>query len=852
MPETLMLSAGKLSIPVQVEHEGRKLALLFRNYAPLREEVKCMRGAEFKPDPPRWLVTDCARNRAQLSILRGEWPFPRTELPLLGQPRRKTLMAHQTPMFQFLRTRRRAILAAEMGTMKTLPTIEVMEEVGGDWYYVAPKKVLDSIKLEFAKWKATIEPEWVSYHMLRKTLERWPKNKKAPRGVVFDECFAAGTLVDTPGGRKAIEKLRVGDTILNAVGADTISGTHRREVFHAVAVSFAGKRIICSPNHPWLTSAGWVAAQDLEPGDTLVSQRAAMLLVRGDFRTQDQTSSHPSPAEVLREILLSEMAHERPGTQDEMPHARGQEEARGEGLTLVPLGQPIRQETTCLVGSTVPSAQVGRDVRQDLPRVENHAPQTFRAWGERSWFDQASTDLAGCSRVDLGAGICFVSGQAHSQLSQVLQDRLSRARAESSYRGGWILPLSEHAETSRREEDGEAMLSRVDRLEVLQPGNPELERFRAEDGKLYFYDLGGTQHPSFSVAGRLVHNSSFLKNGGTGWTEAAQYLADRIREEHGDEAYIILLTGSPAPKDPVDWHSQVEITCPGFLRESTAAHLRRRLAVIDSSAGFPKITGWRMEEVERLERRLRGLVHVVFSKDCQSLPELRVEYVDLKPSPETLRAARIIANTATNAVGALNLIRQLSDGFQYVPGGDVLRAESPKDAAVAARLARNEDVGRVVIYAPYTESVDRCVSLCIEQGWRVLRCDGRGWSISSEQGVMVPVKDPSPYLKQMDRSQDVWTETRFARLALVAHPKSGGFGANFTAARETFYYSCDFDWNSHVQSTKRVHRHGVDPERGACLVYFCHLPTDRYVIANHDTKRNLQAVSLGEIRGVLS
>lgn len=558
MNATWMLQAGGRRLPVEHAREGKKIALVFRNFEPLRNEIKAMRGAEFRTGPNRWVVTDCPRNRIQLALLRGESPpeLERYDVPLDEslQPRRKNLRAHQVRIFRHELTRRGSIVAAEMGTGKTLPTIETMERVGGEWWYVGPKKVLDSVKLEFRKWNAQVEPKWVTYNMLRKEMERLPKNAKAPRGVVFDE-------------------------------------------------------------------------------------------------------------------------------------------------------------------------------------------------------------------------------------------------------------------------------------------------------------------------------SSFLKSPGAVWTGAAQHLADAIREEN--DGYVILLSGQPAPKDPVDWWSQAEIARPGFLREASAERCRQRLINVkeygETADGqkFPLVWEWKMNEVELLSRRLDGLVLVVMAKDCQDLPELQEVRVHLEPTEATLRSARLLANTAASAMQALDKCRQLSDGFQYQDSG-TKRIATPKDGALTDFLAKNEHVGRTMVYGAYRESIDRAVEVTLRAGWHVLRCDGRGWAAFKPAKGMLRCTcagnlckcdgeldwkvvtqrkfDRDEWLLNLDRTQD---PESIAQIAMVGHPKSGGYGLNLTACRQGVAYSLDFDYGSHAQLKKRGHREGMDLAHGFTMFYLCHLPTDAYVLDNHEKKKALQSITLGEVQEVL-
>jgi hypothetical protein len=79
----------------------------------------------------------------------------------------------------------------------------------------------------------------------------------------------------------------------------------------------------------------------------------------------------------------------------------------------------------------------------------------------------------------------------------------------------------------------------VDSVTLLEPGDPELERYREADGFLYFYDLEATQHPSFSVNGVLVHNCQRVST-------AAQNLLLKPFEEPPATTVWIVCTTDPA------------------------------------------------------------------------------------------------------------------------------------------------------------------------------------------------------------------------------------------------------------------------------------------------------------------
>lgn len=183
-------------------------------------------------------------------------------------------------------------------------------------------------------------------------------------------------------------------------------------------------------------------------------------------------------------------------------------------------------------------------------------------------------------------------------------------------------------------------------------------------------------------------------------SKAALQCARASRQEWGNKSYVILMTGTPVPKDPSDWWQQCEIACPGYLKESHIEKFKRRYALIvqaESLAGstFPKLVTWwdnpdkcqicgspkeqhmgfldtghnftpSKNEVLSLATRLKGLVVVQLKKDYSDLPDKMYEVIRLKPTLETIRTAKIINQTEPRAVTKLIKLRELSDGFQYI------------------------------------------------------------------------------------------------------------------------------------------------------------------------------------------
>jgi SNF2 family DNA or RNA helicase len=249
----------------------------------------------------------------------------------------------------------------------------------------------------------------------------------------------------------------------------------------------------------------------------------------------------------------------------------------------------------------------------------------------------------------------------------------------------------------------------------------EFEKWECKIKPVFITYHGLEKHNREWQSGRPVYQfivfdeASRLKSLVAKRTIAAQWLADAVREEWGDNGWVCAMSGSPAPKSPEDWYSLCEIVQPGFIKEGTIHAYKDRLAIIETidngiGASYPKLKTWRddskkcnicgnyadhevhsqvldefnaalagdtidaknyhawvpsIDEVSKLHRRMAGLVQVVFKKDCLSLPAKVYHKIVLKPTKSMLRAANLICDTAPSTIKALTYLRQLSDGFRY-------------------------------------------------------------------------------------------------------------------------------------------------------------------------------------------
>ena len=456
--------------------------------------------------------------------------------------------------------------------------------------------------------------------------------------------------------------------------------------------------------------------------------------------------------------------------------------------------------------------------------------------------------------------------------------------------------------------------------------------------------------------GVVFDECQWIKNPSAQRTQCAQKLADAIRDEYGNDGFVLLMTGTPSPKSPADWWAPCEIAWPGFIKEGSRAAFEKRMGFfrLEETYGqkFDKRVAWKdnpdrcaecgmfeeegnhptasgehiidgsyerhefkpsVNEVSDLYERLKGLVTIFHKKDCIDIPEKVYRVVRCEPSQSLLRVAKAITASAKNVITGLTQIRELSDGFQYrdVEDGyetcpvcsdgtvveyfhiadpnatihdqegldqdfiDNLESRTvtcpkckgtqkvvkykritrnvpcPKDQAVIDLLEENYFQGRIVFFAGFTGSLDRLVKIAHKEGWDTIRVDGRGWRVERLVGKPKKNAEPEVEIIRLDNPLDYWIDSDNERVAFIAHPKSGGVSLtlcpqkNRPGATMACFYSNDYNPATRSQAEDRIHRIGMDDNKGAIIVDLFHLPTDEKVLNILRQNRKLELMSMG-------
>lgn len=390
------------------------------------------------------------------------------------------------------------------------------------------------------------------------------------------------------------------------------------------------------------------------------------------------------------------------------------------------------------------------------------------------------------------------------------------------------------------------------------------------------------------------------------------HLAEAMRVAYGDEAYIVLMSGSPAPKSPLDWYAQCEIACPGYIREGTIFKFEQRLCIMQPNSdntgfSFNKRLGWRdgnpnicgicgthkdkhkgqphtfvpvTNEVENLYKRLSGLALVKFKKDCLDLPEKTYRVVKLKPSRDLMSAARMITAKSRSVIEGMTLLRELSDGFQYT---EVIEKSAICEGCKGTRVRFTQQhaeepchlcggtgvqnsIRRDVKEVP-SPKIDALTELLdeVEDVGRLVVFAGfqasidrvcshvtkLGWHYIrvDGRGWHSSVPGLTTDISMLREFQD--PSQPHGNIVFIGHAQSAGMGITLTASPMIVYFSNDFNAESRIQSEDRCHRAGMDANRGCTIVDLILLPTDQKVLDNLTRKRELQSISLGELQSAI-
>lgn len=558
------------------------------------------------------------------------------------------------------------------------------------------------------------------------------------RAWLLDECFAAGTLIETPDGAIPIETFQPGQAVYSLVGLDRIKAcfANRIPLSRLVRVVFDnGVTLFCSKEHLFYTDIGWVPAAKLTKNH-LTFPFACYNMANTYQRSKGETDGGNQALSGMRsnDAVLPWQKTEQEVLQSILSCKRQEHQTRDKKSIVQPGNAPqdIGGAETVLAGNQGWADRAPSTFRKD-DSEKSYA--SSRSAGESKGDETSQRDLeclAGHARgqrkidhatADIGdcLGLADRSGCPHEpctfeqkRVSHQLQGRHRQPQPEIGNRDRRTVPQRETSDASGCQKGGQAQPVRVDRIEIYQPryndesfagviGNTE----RAT-GLVTLYDLEVEKHPSYFANGLPVHNCHKLTN------EAQNALLKALEDT---PAHVIFLLATTDPekllptvrnrcstftvqpltrKKLVDLMIQVcqkerkriHTDVLGLLAEKAFGSARAALVMLEQIIDLPREQAEQAaQEMEAQLTETESLVKALL--DRKGWPIVRSILVSLGDDPEGVRrrmaayAQAMILKNAPQAKRAFEILEELEDPFTL---------GMPNLVMVCYRLSANDDV----------------------------------------------------------------------------------------------------------------------------------------------------------------
>lgn len=502
------------------------------------------------------------------------------------------------------------------------------------------------------------------------------------RAVIVDECFTADTLVDTSEGSVPIADVSEGALVRGASGTfQRVARVVRKQVSAdrlCRVVVPGGQTTVCSEDHAFLTTEGWVHAKNL------AGKCPAADVPENLLRLWDAVYEFGVQQASLRALFSKNVPRMRSIVQQRLWHlfARLREqscltkayrhapllallEATGDS-TSQSFEVPRALETLQRLGF---SAYVGVEHAVGVSRTgacdkapERHAEHALlRTWRERARAvcSTSAPSLAGWWRIGVGGE--DRAGSWRGRLALKLQVRHWLSCAEARRRSGrpWTQqPKIAGAGSAEREAVGQFGVAY---LTVQEQGDFVRRQGCVRDGVGFvnMYDLTIAGHPSFSVHGVTVHNCHAL-------SKAAVTSLLKALEDPPPWVYWFLCT-----TDPQKVPAAVKTRCLSYqLKEVGVRALAKLLSKTD-------------------EGRTAGPDIVdLCAKEARGSPRQALANLGVCVGAGSLDDARELMRTAAEAPAAIDLARILLNGGNWNAVRPVIEALSETSAESVRHVIR--------------------------------------------------------------------------------------------------------------------------------------------------------------------
>lgn len=314
----------------------------------------------------------------------------------------------------------------------------------------------------------------------------------------------------------------------------------------------------------------------------------------------------------------------------------------------------------------------------------------------------------------------------------------------------------------------------------------------------------------------IADESAVLKDSRSQITKIMISYTDKI-------PFVYLLSGMPAPNDPLEYFPQFRIIDQSLLGKSFYS-FRNHFCFATGFGGYK----WEMrpdmkeEFLELIGKKSR----VVLKKDVLDLPERTFSVRTVYLTDKEMEAYRKMEtdmileigdqeSVASNSAVKLLKLRQGTSGFYYDEDGKAIVVGHSKLEVLKDLLS---EIGnhQVILFTQFHVEADQIEKLL---GEKAVRIDG---TVSNQTVKNELLKEFMEGKKQY----------------LISHPASLGHGITLTQVNYMIYYSQSYSLEQFYQSRDRIHRFG---QRNACSYYHlvAHKTVDEVVVKALEKKESV-------------
>jgi superfamily II DNA or RNA helicase len=303
------------------------------------------------------------------------------------------------------------------------------------------------------------------------------KNLPNPDIIIVDECFPRDTIIN--GINKKIQDIKVGDMVLsydevkNQLVNNKVLSTMKRELKEdLIKITLVDNReIICTRNHPIMTSKGWMSAEKIGVSDGILYS----------LRSNNKREQKNMFKRVFKQIKKL---------------------TYGKNKQKICKQKDVREQPN----------EKSRDERKGFKNIKRNRTQTNNTGWKWETNANTATNIIGKIRRSRVCGrMCGANKNGKTfRISNMLQNRLRESKTKTWYRNRWEFSLLSKKASSRQKENSVLGYIRVANIEVQKYRSRQW--IKSMHGSDYVYNFEVENTNTYLVSNCIVHNCHHMKN----------------------------------------------------------------------------------------------------------------------------------------------------------------------------------------------------------------------------------------------------------------------------------------------------------------------------------------------------